>query len=61
MNFAGGLTARDDEVLMFAAVDADRAGGAGAFHVRSGVDLIAVGAIDHIEDCTGDDVAFPGK
>ena len=61
MNFAGGLGDRDDEVLLFVAGDADRSCGAGAFHVRIGIDLVAIGAIDHIADRTGDDVSVGGK
>ena len=61
MNFAGGLGDRDDDVLMFAAVDADRSSGAGTFDVQRGVDLVAVGAIDNNADRTDNYVCFRGK
>ena len=61
MNCAGGLADRDDDVLMFFAGDANRSCRAGAFDVRIGIDLVAIGAIDHIPDRTGDDVSVRGK
>src|ERR1700712_5024955 len=61
MNFAGLLVDGHDEVLMFVAGDADRLCGAGAFDMRGGVDLIAIGAIDNIADRSGYDVSDRGK
>ena len=61
MDFAVGFAARDDDVFMLVAIEADRSCGSRAFQMRSGVDLVAVGAIDHIADGTGDDVSVRGK
>src|SRR5205085_3000581 len=49
MDFTGGISADDDYVFMFVvAGDVDGACGASAFDARPGIDLVAVGAIDHV-------------
>lgn len=58
MDFAGGLAGRDDDVFVFAAVDADGLRAALAFDAGIGVDLVAVGAINNIADSTGDEVSI---